>query len=105
MDSSLKLFLIGIVVGISSLILASLNNMEELLNDPRYYFANFLSMIGISWQLIFLGIIVTTLPVIAISPLKKHFTPKQFFPFPFMAGNGFAFLSMQIIGIISKVLS
>lgn len=105
MDSSLKLFLIGVLVGASSLILASFDNVEELWNNPRNYFTNFLSMIGTTWQLIFLVIVVTTLPFVAIAPLKKRFTPKQFFPFPFMAGNGCAFLSLQIISMIFKAIS
>lgn len=104
MDASLKLFLIGIAVGTSSLILVNIDSVEELWLDPSSYFIKFLSVIGTTWQLIFMGMVITTLPVVVIVPLKKRFTPKQFFPIPFMAGNGFSFLSFQIIAIIFQAI-
>ena len=99
MDSSLKIFLIGVMVGISTLFLASIND-EELWNSPGKYFAKFLTVGATSWHLVFAAMMVSSLPFIAIEPLRKRFTPKQYLPFPFMAGNGFAFLSLQVIAII-----
>lgn len=103
MDSSLKLFLIGLIVGISVLLLGNID--EELLNNPRNYFAKFLSASATIWRLVFFAMVVLTLPFIAIGPLRKRFPPKQYLPFPFMAGNGFAFLSLQIIAIIFEAIS
>jgi hypothetical protein len=104
MDSSLKLFLIGLAVGISTLLLGSIDD-EALWDSPRNYFAKFLHASATSWYIIFPAMIISTLPIVAIQPLRKRFTPKQYLPFPFMAGNGFAFLSLQIIATIVEVVS
>ena len=99
MDSSLKFFLIGLLVGITTLFLVNME-YEELWNDPGNYFSKFLFVSAKSWQLVFLVIVVTTLPFIAITPLRERFPRKRYLPFPFLAGNGCAILSLQIIAII-----
>ena len=103
MDSSVKLFLIGIAVGILTLFLVNLGESEELWNIPGNYFEKFLAVSANVWLFIYMIVIVITIPVIALEPLKKRFSPKRYLPFPFMAGNGVAFLSVQIIAIILKV--
>lgn len=104
MDSSLKFFLIGLLVGIITLFLVNME-YEELWNDPGNYFSKFLFVTAKSWLFVFLIIVVSTLPFIAIEPLRKRFTRKQYIPFPFLAGHGCAFLSLQIIAIIFEALS
>ena len=103
MDSSLKFFLIGLLTGISTLFLVNMD-YEELWAHPEKYFSIFLFVGAKSWQLIFLIIIVVNILFLAIEPIKKRFTRKQYLPFPFLGGNGCAFLSFQIIAIIFELL-
>lgn len=104
MDSSLKLFLIGLIVGITTLFILNMD-YEELWNDPANYFSKFLFVTAKSWLFVFLIIVVSTLPFMSIEPLRKRFTRRQFLPFPFLAGHGCAFLSLQIIAIIFEAIS
>ena len=55
------------------------------------------------WKLFFLIIMVTTVPFLAIEPLKKRFTRKNLLPFQFLAGSGTGFLVMGIVGIILNI--
>ena len=104
MDSSLKFFLIGLLIGILTLFLVNMD-YEELWTDPGNYFLKFLFVSATFWQLIFLIIIVFNILFLAIEPIKKRFTRKQYLPFPFLGGNGCAFLSFQIIAIIFELTS
>ena len=104
MDSSLKVFLIGMVVGMSALFLSGLGDDEGFLKNPQNLFLKILSVSATTWVFVFLIIVITTLPVMAIDPLKKRFTRKQYLPFPFLAGNGFAFLFLQAIAMILQAL-
>ena len=103
MDSSLKLFLIGMAVGTFALFLSSMVD-DELLENPENLFVKFLSASATTWLFVFMIIVLTTLPVMAIEPLKKRFTRKRYLPFPFLAGNGFAFLFLQTIIMILQAL-
>ena len=103
MDSSLKFFLIGLLVGIATLFLVNMD-YEELWTNPGNYFSKFLFVSAKLWQLIFFAIIVSSIPFLAIEPLKKRFTRRQYLPFPFLGGNGCAFLSFQIIAIIFELI-
>ena len=99
----MKLFLIGIAVGTTTLFLVNIGDSQELWNNPGNFFAKFLAVTANLWLLVFMVIIVISIPIIALEPLKKRFTLKRYLPFPFMAGNGFAFLSIQIIAVILKI--
>ena len=99
MDASLKLFLIGLAVGITiSIILNQSNGNEE------GFMKSFVTAGAKIWHLVFFIIMVTTIPFLAIEPLKKRFKRKTFLPFPFLAGNGTGFLFMGVIGIILSIL-
>lgn len=104
MDSSLKFFLIGLLIGITTLFLAN-RNYEELWTNPENYFSIFLFVSAKSWQLIFAAIIIVNILFLSLEPLRKHFTRKQYIPFPFLGGNGCAFLSFQIIAIVFELTS
>ncbi len=100
MDSSLKLFLIGLTIGITVSIILDLSS-----NDSEEGFMKTFVTAGVKlWHLVFLIIMVTTIPFLAIEPLKKRFTRKTFLPFPFLAGNGTGFLFMGIVGMILSIL-
>jgi hypothetical protein len=57
------------------------------------------------WKLFFLITMVSTVPFLAIDPLKKRFTRKNLLPFQFLAGNGTGFLFMGIVAIIISLVT
>ncbi len=100
MDDSLKLFLIGLTIGITVSIILDQSN-----NDSEEGFMKTFVTAGVKlWHLVFLITMVTTIPFLAIEPLKKRFTRKTFLPFPFLAGNGTGFLFMGVLGMILSIL-
>ena len=99
MDESLKLFLIGLAVGITVSII-----LDDIEDDGEGFMKSFLTAGVKLWHLVFLIIMVTTIPFLAIEPLKKRFTRKTFLPFPFLAGNGTGFLFMGVIGMIISIV-
>ena len=99
MDNSLKLFLIGFALGLTTIII--LDRSEGNTTFMQSFVTGAFSL----WQVLFMIIIVTTIPFMAIDPLKKRFTRKNFLPFPFLAGNGTAFLLAAISGEIISILT
>jgi len=85
MESSLKVYLIGMVVGFATLMLSA----QEINEDTFSSTANFIKGIGIVvasvWLFFYMAMILISLPFLAIEPLKKYFTRKRYLPFPFMA--------------------
>jgi len=100
MDESLKLFLIGLAVGITVSIILDQSNGD----DEEGFMKSFVTNGAKLWHLVFFLIMITTIPFLAIEPLKKRFKRKTFLPFPFLAGNGTGFLFMGVIGIILSIL-
>lgn len=105
MDSSLKLFLIGLVIGLSVLLIEIFAEHGNLWNNSGNYFGKLLSVSATLWHYVFVGMTAISIPFIAIEPLKKRLTPKQYLPFPFMAGNSFGFLSLQLISMILQTIT
>ena len=99
MDDSLKLFLIGFALGITITIV--LDQSE----GTTTFMESFVTGAFKLWQLLFMIIMITTVPFMAIEPLKKRFTRKNFLPFPFLAGNGTAFLLAAISAKIISILT
>ncbi len=99
MDESLKLFLIGLAVGITISIILNQSN-----GDEEGFMKSFVTAGAKIWHLVFFIIMVTTIPFLAIEPLKKRFKRKTFLPFPFLAGNGTGFLFMGVIGMIHSIV-
>jgi len=99
MDNSLKLFLIGSALGIG--ITVSI----DLLEDNTNIFPSLVSGVFKLWHLLFMIIMITTVPFLAIEPLKKRFTRKNILPFQFLAGNSTGFLFMAISGKIVSILT
>jgi len=99
MDDSLKLFLIGLALGVAVSII-----LDE--SDSESSFMKSFVTAGVKlWHLVFMIIMLTTIPFLAITPLKKRFTRKTFLPFPFLAGNGTGFLFMGVIGMIHSIVT
>ena len=101
MDASLKLFLIGLAIGITVSIILDLSSG----NDEEGFMKSFVTEGVTIWHLVFMITMVTTIPFLAIEPLKKRFKRKTFLPFPFLAGNGTGFLFMGIIGMILSIVA
>ena len=100
MDSSLKLFLIGLVIGITVTIILDLSH-----SDSEEGFMKTFVMEGVKlWHLVFMITMITTIPFLAIEPLKKRFTRKTFLPFPLLAGTGTGYLFMGILGMILSIV-
>ncbi len=99
MDHSVKLFLMGFALGLMTIIILDRSEGNET------FMQSFVTGAFSLWQLIFMIIIVTTVPFLAVEPLKKRFTRKNFLPFPFLAGNGTAFLLAAISGKIISILT
>ena len=99
MDDSLKLFLIGLAVGITVSIVLDQSDDEE-----KGFLKSFVTVAAKLWHLVFLITIVTTIPFLAIEPLKKRFKRKTFLPFPFLAGNGTGFLFVALVGMILYIV-
>ncbi len=99
MDDSLKLFLIGLAIGIvSSLII-------DNIDDPTSFMKSFVTGSFKLWHLFYMITMVTTVPFLAVEPLKKRFTRKNFLPFPFLAGNGTGFMFLAIVGTIISIVT
>ena len=100
MDGSLKLFLIGLAVGITVSVI--LDQSEE---DEEDFMKSFVAKAAQIWHLVFLITLLTTIPFLAIEPLKKRFKRKNLLPFPFLAGNGTGILFMILIGTILSLVA
>ena len=99
MDKTLILFICGVALSI-------VTTMSIDLSEQREFFMQSYVDEGLElWKLIFLITMVTTVPFLAIDSLKKRFTRKNFLPFPFLAGNGTAFLLAVISGKIISILT
>ncbi len=102
MESSLKVYLIGIVVGFATLMLSA----QEINEDTFSSTANFIKGIGIVvasvWLFFYMAMILISLPFLAIEPLKKYFTRKRYLPFPFMAGFSTLFIIMKLISMLNQ---
>jgi len=100
MDASLKLFLIGLAVGITVSII-----LDDNEDDGEGFLKSFVTGGAKLWHLVFFITMVTTIPFLAIEPLKKRFKRKTFLPFPFLAGNGTGFLFVGILGMILSIVT
>jgi len=98
MDKTVKFFIIGFIMGA---IISVVPIDEKFDTIPKQIFAGGITI----WKVIYFSILIITLPFLAMEPLKKHFTPYQYLPFPFMAGHGVAFLSAILITMILETFN
>ena len=99
MDDSLKLFLIGLALGITTSIFIDQSE------DNTGFMKSFVTGAFKLWHLLFMIIMLTTVPFLAIESLKKRFRRKNFLPFPFLAGNGTGFLFLVLVGTIISIVT
>lgn len=98
MDKTLILFICGVALSITTTIIIDQSEQRE------FFMESYVDEGFKLWKLMFLIIMVTTVPFLAIDSLKKRFTRKNFLPFPFLAGSGTGFLLMGIVGIILSTI-
>ena len=98
MDKTLILFICGVALSITTTIIIDQSEQRE------FFMESYVDEGFKLWKLMFLIIMVTTVPFLAIDSLKKRFTRKNFLPFPFLAGSGTGFLLMGIIGMIISTM-
>ncbi len=99
MDKTLILFICGVALSI-------VTTMSIDLSEQREFFMESYVDEGLElWKLMFLIIMVTTVPFLAIDSLKNRFSRKNFLPFPFLAGSGTGFLIMGIVGIVVSLVT
>ena len=103
MDPTLKLYLIGLIVGVGTVMLISIQ-VADMLSSPSAFFKGIASTGAKIWLFGYLLIVVISLPFMAIESLKKRFSMKQFFPFPFMAGTATGFISFNLISMVQQAL-
>ena len=99
MDHSVKLFLMGFALGIATTIIIAQSE------DNTSFMSSLISGGFNLWKLFFLITMVSTVPFLAMEPLKKRFTRKNLLPFQFLAGNGTGFLFMGIVAIIISLVT
>lgn len=98
MDKTLILFICGVALSIATTIIIDQSEQRE------FFMQSYVDEGFELWKLMFLIIMVTTVPFLAIDSLKKRFTRKNFLPFSFLAGSGTGFLLMGIVGIIDSIM-
>ncbi len=103
MHSSLKLFIIGMIVGLTIPLIAQSDEVDDLVTDPEKLIKRLARAGANLWTFLFFAMLVVTLPFLAIEPLKKRFTMKRLMPFPFLAGNGMGFGIMNLISILLSI--
>ena len=99
MDESLKLYLIGFAAGIIVTIILDQSTEED------GFLKSFVTKGAQLWHLVFMIIVLTVLPFMAIEPLKKRFKRKTFVPFPILAGYGTGFILMGLIGMVLSLVN
>ena len=100
MDVTLKLFLIGMTVG---LIIIFIPDSEDINENSSNQILRTMFWGGVTiWKIIYFSILLISLPFMAIEPLKKRLTIKQFLPFPFIAGNSVTLLLANLILVFVK---
>lgn len=98
MDKTLILFICGVALSIAT------NTIIDQSEQREFFMQSYVDEGFKLWKLMFLIIMVTTVPFLAIDSLKKRFTRRNFLPFPFLAGSGTGFLLMGIVGIIISIM-
>jgi len=104
MDTSLKLFIVGFIVG---LIIALVPVPGEVVgvDEPEKIIKQIFSGGATIWKVIYFSILLLMMPILAIEPLKKRFTMKQLIPFPFIIGNSTSMVLVTLIFTVATLFN
>ncbi len=101
MDKSLKIFIIGFIIG---LIIALVPTPGEVDTEKSNLVIKQIFAGGVTiWKTIYFAILVVTLPILVVEPLKKRLKIKSLFPLQFIVGNSCAMGIVTLILIVSTL--
>jgi hypothetical protein len=101
MDKSLKLFIIGFIVG---LIVALVPTPGDVDTDNSNLAAKQIFAGGFTiWKSIYFAVLVVMLPFLVVEPLKNRLKVKQLFPLQFIVGNSCAMGIVTLIFTVSTL--
>ncbi len=103
MHISLKLFIVGVIVGLI-VALAPYPEDVQYVDEPEKYLKEVFAGGAKIWKTVYFLILIIMLPFMAIEPLKKRLSMKQFLPFPFIAGNSVSFGVLTLISTLSTLI-
>jgi len=104
MDKSLKLFIIGFIVGLI-IALVPLPGAVVGIDEPEQIIKQVFSGGATIWKVIYFSIILLMMPFLAIEPLKKRFKMKQLIPFSFIIGNSTSMVLVTLIFTVSTLFN
>ena len=103
MDKTLKLFIVGFITG---LVIALMPLPGEVVgvDDPVKIIKQVFSGGATFWKIVYFTILVVTLPILVVEPLKKRLKIKPLFPLQFIVGNSCAMGIVTLILIVSTLI-
>ena len=103
MHTTLKFFIIGAIIGLV-IGLAPFPSEIQYDGDPEKFLKQtFSGTIKIA-QVVFVIITIIILPFVAIEPLKKRLSPKDFFPLALLMGSSFSLSIITLISVFATLI-
>ena len=103
MHTTLKFFIIGAIIGLV-IGLAPFPSEVQYDGDPEKFLKQtFSGTIKIA-QVVFVIITIIILPFVAIEPLKKRLSPKDFFPLALLMGSSFSLSIITLISVFATLI-
>ncbi len=103
MHTTLKFFIIGAIIGLV-IGLAPFPSEVQYDGDPEKFLKQtFSGTIKIA-QVVFVIITIIILPFVAIEPLKKRLSPKDFFPLDLLMGSSFSLSIITLISVLATLI-
>ncbi|MCH7940472.1 MAG: hypothetical protein IH842_00645 [Thaumarchaeota archaeon] len=103
MHTTLKFFIVGAIIGI---IIGLAPYPSEIQYDgdlEKYFKQVFSGTIKIA-QVVFIIITIIILPFVAIEPLKKRLSPKDFLPLSLLMGSSFTLSIITLISVFATLI-
>ncbi len=103
MHTTLKFFIIGAIIGLV-IGLAPFPSEVQYDGDPEKFLKQtFSGTIKIA-QVVLVIITIIILPFVAIEPLKKRLSPKDFFPLALLMGSSFSLSIITLISVFATLI-
>jgi len=103
MHTTLKFFIVGAIIGLV-IGLAPFPSEVQYDGDPEKFLKQtFSGTIKIA-QVVFVIITIIILPFVAIEPLKKRLSPKDFFPLAILMGSSFSLSIITLISVFATLI-
>ena len=103
MHTTLKFFIIGAIIGLV-IGLSPFPSEIQYDGDPEKFLKQtFSGTIKIA-QVVLVIITIIILPFVAIEPLKKRLSPKDFFPLALLMGSSFSLSIITLISVLATLI-